>query len=171
MPGGIREKHQHSSPCSEPEILSCVVEVTLARTAACNLHLSPLPLPFAAVLLMGDLAFCAQLWNQFTSTFPCPSSQLTPRSSFCPLSSHPTHSATFKPQGCPCKQGPAPVLTTSPVPDQPPGSPSYLAVLSSFSLLSTLSMPILFAAFHSLCLVRVPVFQPLFPAHRPEFEP
>lgn len=108
--GRVAGKAPAQQPRSEPQSPSLA-----ERTLTCDLRVSVLFPPFCAGLLMSDLVFCTQLWNQFTSAFLCPSpSQLKPEALPCPPLSHHTHSAAFKPQGLPCKQGPA---SSSP-PDQ-----------------------------------------------------
>lgn len=87
--GSMAGKHQHSSSHFESQLLSCLVEIILSHMAACDLQM-PVLFPLF-LLLMGDLVFSSQLWNQFISPFLCPLSlQLKPRCSSLPslLSSH-----------------------------------------------------------------------------------
>ena len=150
-------KHWHSSP-----VLSLSLPLSrrehLPVTFVCQSSSPPSVPAFLRVTLFSAL------WNQFTSPFLCPSSlQLKPEALPCPPLSHHTHSAAFKPQGLPCKQGPA---SSSP-PDQSwpagCGSPSCPgAVPPSSSLLCP--RLILLATFFSLWLFGTLVFS-LFSLH------
>lgn len=175
------QKHQHSSPHSEPPFLSCAVESNTCPHGCRDIRLSVL---FSLLLLPSFsqvTLFSALLWNQITGFFLGSSAlQLQPRGSSLSLFPVHTHSATFKPQGWPSKQGPARLLSTSPgsrprpgTASWAPGSPNSLGTLPSSSL-CPFCIPS-FSAFRSLCLFGLLMFQPVFPARRPgirpEFEP